>query len=182
MAWTDTQKQIAVRACRAAGLDDGQRKLILRQFSRAFFDEQGRHVDEPTSKSMKLTNADFEQFMALVERWAGGQIRLPGGKAYSRDYWASKADDRAQRPRDLVRRIALVLEQNGLLAPHGQGLSGWIQEQITDGVSADLDSLSPDQLHALINGLRAYARRHGLQDAAWTNSERTPSCPASPSA
>ena len=69
MAWTNRQKQLAVRACRAAGIsEDVRTDMILRNFAHAHYDF------DITSTSPKLTNQDFSAFMAIVERHAGGKI------------------------------------------------------------------------------------------------------------
>ena len=62
MAWTDKQKQLAVRACRAAGISEAQRvDLILRNFRHA-------HAgDKITSTAPALTNRDYAEFMAVVK-------------------------------------------------------------------------------------------------------------------
>ena len=69
MAWTSKQKQLAVRACRAAAIsEDVRTDMILRNFAHAHYD------GDITSTSPKLTNQDFAAFMAIVERHAGGKI------------------------------------------------------------------------------------------------------------
>ena len=73
MSWTDKQKALAVRACKDAHINTEQRELILRQLG-------GRAVvgERSTSTSGALTNADFNQFMAIVEQYSGGQIKTRG--------------------------------------------------------------------------------------------------------
>lgn len=155
MAWTNRQKQIAVRAFRAAGLEDTYRKLVLRQFTNAMFDAQGRNVDEPTSTSKRLTNQDFEQFMAIIERSCGGKVMhfQPG-------YWREKAGDHLHRMRHRVGRIVHVLEISGWLKPDGVGLAGWILKRVTGGETDRIEQLDYHRLSALLNGLTNYARCH----------------------
>ncbi|MEZ6193966.1 MAG: hypothetical protein R3C45_22195, partial [Phycisphaerales bacterium] len=100
MAWTNRQKMVAAQVCREAGLDDDHRKLVLRQFRRAMYDADGLACDQPSSRSKRLTNRDFEQFMAIIERSAGGKL-----KGYSVTYWQRMADDVLQRMRYRARAI-----------------------------------------------------------------------------
>lgn len=163
MPWTNTQKQIAARACKAAGINDEQRRLILRQLPNAFYDRKGNAVDEPTSTSRKLTNPDMEQFMATVEDFAGGKVLH-----FERGYWSSANQSRLSRMRNLVARIAAALEAAGLLEPDGVGLAGWIERFAADEHrTARLDRLTYGEMHKLINGIRAYAQRH---DVTWDGS------------
>lgn len=160
MPWSNTQKQIAVRAARVAGLADEYRRLVLRQFPNSLFDEEGAPSREPSSKSAKLTNADFEGFMGVIEYHAGGQIQ-GGGLSYSRGYWQAKAADPLQRVRHLAARIAAALVNAGKL--EGDGLASWIPRHVTGGRPAGLAELSGRELHALINGLRGFARNAGVE-------------------
>jgi len=122
MPWSNTQKQIAARAAKAAGINDEQRRLILRQLPNAFYDRKGNAADEPSSTSRKLTNPDMEQFMATVEDFAGGKVLH-----FERGYWSNANQTRLGRMRNLVTRIATALEAAGLLEPEGVGLAGWIE-------------------------------------------------------
>lgn len=152
MAWTNVQKQIAVRACAAAGISEQQRRdVMLRHFRNA------RTTDERvTSTSSKLTNDDFEQFMAIVEAQAGGKVMH-----YEAGYWARKAADRWERMRHRAMRIAAALEAAGKLAPDGVGLAGWIRKRVTRGATDAIEELDYRGLLALIVGLSAYARQEG---------------------
>jgi len=162
MPWSKRQKSTAMAACKAHGISDDYRRLMLRQFNNAFYDRHGRPQDEPSSSSAKLTNGDFEQFMGLVERMAGGQVKLPGG-GYSAGYWQAKAEDRLQRMRDLVERLAAALEAAELIDGDGAGLARWISRQAKDQRTDQLTDLDYDELHRVINGLRSLARRHGVE-------------------
>jgi len=160
MAWSNTQKQIAARAAKAAGLSDEQRKLILRQLPAAFHDKRGQAVDEPTSTSSRLTNSDMEHFMSVVEQFNAGQVLH-----FEKHYWTKCANERLSRMRNLVARIATALEAAGLLEPEGAGLAGWIEKYAADDHrTRRLDRLTYGELHKLINGLRSYARRN---DVTW---------------
>jgi len=188
MAWSKKQKMIAVLACKSAGIGDEHRKLILRQFDNAMHDGKGKRQGDPSSTSRQLTNADFEQFMAIIERHANGQVKA-GRQTYTKHDWLNKADDVCQRMRHLVERIADALERNGLLAQDGVGLDGWIRKYVVDDMqnpvtlagrigAGDLDYGS---LHKLINGLRSFARRNAIewepaepQEWAKVNTNQTP--------
>ena len=81
MSWSKKQKGMAVRACKSVRIDDDTRKLLLRQL--------GGHAlvnGEPTSTSRRLTQADFEKFMACVESYAE-YGKLLGKPAY---YWENQ--------------------------------------------------------------------------------------------
>lgn len=157
MAWTNTQKQIAARACQAARISQEQRRdVILRNFAHAKLPD-----GQISSTAPRLTNRDFEQFMAIVEGYAGGQVLH-----YSRGYWADCAADQWRRMRRLVMAIAAELEQLGLLAPDGKGLAGWIEKRVTRGATDQLDALDYHGLMALILGLKGYARQRGVELSA----------------
>jgi hypothetical protein len=151
MAWTKLQKQLAVRACRAAGIDEEQRvNVILRNFRRA------HHDGAITSTSPKLTNQDYAEFMAVVERSAGGTLLH-----FTTRYWQLQAADHLQRLRFRASRLAAVLEAAGKLAADG-GLAGWIEKRVSGGETSKLKDLDFHGLTALILGLQAYARQQGL--------------------
>ena len=83
MAWTSTQKRMAVRSCRAAGICEEQRTdMILRHFQHA------HHGGRITSTAPKLSNQDFAAFMAIVEHTAGGKVLH-----FSQGYWEAAAAD-----------------------------------------------------------------------------------------
>jgi hypothetical protein len=153
VAWTNTQKQVAARACKAAGVSEEQRRdVILRHFRNARTPD-GRI----TSTASKLSNDDFEQFMSIVEAQAGGQVLH-----FTRGYWHAKAADRWHRMRFRARRIAESLEAAGALMPDGAGLAGWIRKRVTKGETDQLDALDYHGLLALILSLTAYARQRGV--------------------
>jgi len=153
MPWTKTQKQIAARACKEAGIDDAQRlDFILRNFKHAR-DDDGRI----TSTAPKLNNRDFENFMAIVESHAGGRVLH-----YALGFWAARARDGLGRMRDFILRIAGALENSGHLHPGGVGLAGWINKRVTGGETDRLEHLDYHGLLALLLGLQAYARQHGV--------------------
>ena len=149
MAWTSLQKQLAVRACRAAGISEEVRTdMILRNFSHAHFD------GDITSTSPKLTNQDFAAFMAIVERHAGGKILH-----FTAGYWERSSADELQRMRHRARRTAGELEASGDLAPNGAGLAGWISKRVSGGATDKIECLEFPALQALIIGLEAYQRQ-----------------------
>lgn len=165
MAWTNQQKQIAVRACKAARISDEQRRdMILRHFEHATMTD-GRI----SSTSLRLTNEDFEQFMAIVESHAGGQVLH-----FTRDYWRSHAQDHYARMRHRVASIARQLESAGALHPGGVGLSGWISKRVTQGACDSIEQLDYHGLLALMISLTSYARQRGValqQDQADTSAK-----------
>jgi hypothetical protein len=153
MPWTSKQKQLAVRACRAAGLNEEQRRdMILRSFDHAHY------KGEITSTSPKLTPADFEAFMCIVERFAGGKILH-----FTENFWRDAAGGSLRRMRHRVRLIAAELERAGKLAPNGIGLGGWIEKRVSQGTTRSAEDLDYHGLMALIVGLEAYARQNDVK-------------------
>jgi hypothetical protein len=158
MAWTREQKMVAAMACRSARLSEDQRHMIL---SGPNFANRAIHNGRATSTSPRLTNEDFESFMALVERFAGGQLL-----SYSPHYWQDKAGDPDHRLRWRAQRIANSLtliddpHEPGrrLLQPDDVGLAGFIRRMFPH--AEKLDQLDRRELVSLIEGLTAYARRH----------------------
>lgn len=153
MAWTNTQKQIAARACKAAGVGEAQRRdMILRHFANAHATD-GRI----TSTAPKLNNADFEQFMCIVEGYAGGRLLH-----FTAGYWTRCARDHWARMRHRAVGVAAKLEAAGKLAPGGVGLAGWIAKRVTRGAADRVEQLDYHGLLALILSLEAYARQEGV--------------------
>jgi hypothetical protein len=148
-------------AWKSLRLPDQYRKLTSRQLPNSMYDADGREADEPSGTSKRLTNSDFETFMAIVERHAGDQVKT-ATKTYPVHHWLHKADDRLQRMRHYAQQLADALADAGLLDAAGVGLAGWISRRVTDGRTDRLADLEYHELHALINGLRAYARRNGV--------------------
>ena len=149
MAWTNRQKQLAVRACRAAGISEDVRiDMILRNFVHAHFD------GDITSTSPKLTNQDFAAFMSIVERQAGGKILH-----FTAGYWERSSADELHRMRHRARRIAAELEASGNLAPGGAGLAGWISKRVSGGATDRIECLEFPALQAIIISLTAYQRQ-----------------------
>jgi hypothetical protein len=159
--WSKDQIKLAGMIARAAGWGDDTRKLVLRQLD-------GRAVvnGKPSSRSPRLTNADFEMYCSVAERSMGGQIviRRADGSIYRQfppGHFAGKVNDHLARMRRYVLAIAAGLEDVGLLNPDGAGLRGWIRARISDGQTDDIEQLDWPQLRALIDSLKAHARRHG---------------------
>lgn len=154
MAWTKTQKQIAARACQAARIGEEQRRdVLLRQFAHA------RMPDGTISSTApRLTNRDFEQFMAIVEAHAGGRVLH-----FTAGYWRDHAADQWARMRRRALQVAAELEAAGKLAPGGAGLAGWIEKRVTRGETNRIEQLDYHGLLALILGLQAYARQSGVR-------------------
>lgn len=152
MPWTNKQKQLAARVCRAAGINDDQRRdVLLRSFQNAHY------KGDITSTSPKLTAHDFEAFMAVVERQAGGQLLN-----YTANFWQRAAADWLSRMRFRARQIAATLEASGKLAPGGVGLSGWIEKRVSGGTAWRVEELEYHGLLALILQLSAYAKQNAV--------------------
>ena len=155
MSWTTKQRQTFAVACKRAGIPEDHRKLILRQFDGALYDERGRATGEPSSRSRYLNNSDFEQAMAVVEKSAGGQV--PG---FSPEYWQEQSVADLQRFRHRILQYVDQLERAGLLYAGGRGLQGWIRKRV-DSQTDRIEDLDYHGLRALYDGLRAYGQRHG---------------------
>ncbi len=164
MAWTNTQKGLFARACKSAGIEDEHRRLILGQC-------EGRavHGGKATSTSPRLTQADFEHCMAVVERSAGGQIKKTRGSDghwYKPGYWQQQSEiGEAKRLRWLAKQIHAQLKQR---CPSwtDASLRNWIKDRVTHGRTAELDKLTQREASDLVHGLRAWARRHSIRLAA----------------
>jgi hypothetical protein len=156
MAWTKTQKQLAVRACREAGISEEQRvDMILRNFTNA------HHGGDITSTSPKLSNTDYEAFMAIVENYAGGKVLH-----FTEGYWRKHAGDGLGRMRCKALALAAELERHGKLLPDGVGLCGWINKRVSGGQFNRVEELDYHGLLALILGLQSYARQQLVQLAS----------------
>lgn len=137
-------------ACKAAGINEAQRRdVILRNIANA------EHDGDITSTSPRLTDADFEKFMAIVEQHAGGTIL-----SFSPGHWQAHATDRYSRMRYRVERIAQAIRDAGLF--HAQSLEGWIKARVTKGLPAELSALDFNQLQALLLQLQAFAKQRGI--------------------
>lgn len=159
MSWSDKQKAIAVRACKAAHIGQEHRELILRQLG-------GRAIvgDRATSTAPDLTNADFNQFMAVVEHYSGGQIKTRGrgGKLlYRTGHWQRRQDDNPRLQLVYVaRRIAGSLLAEGIAAERIIGTATQaIGQQLNE---LDFDPLDVGQVRKIIHALRAVAQREGI--------------------
>lgn len=161
MSWTTKQKRLMHAAVRAAGLDDDQRRVLLRQLPNAFFDARGRAVAEPTSTSLRLTNADLERFLAWVEQWIGGDLDL---RAYpEQGHWGAASAQGLSRMRHRVMAIDRQMRADPSGLWHERSLSGWIRSRVKEASHGDLQRLDDRQLMDLIRGLSAFARRCGLK-------------------
>jgi hypothetical protein len=147
MPWSKDQKRVAAVAARSAGLDDEARRLVLRQFPRAV------HRGRVTSTSPRLNQSDFEQYMAILERSAGGRLdRWPP------HHWQRKADDDRARMRRLVRSLEFGRQRDGALRTDAMT---WARARIAtvgDQDKRDLAQLDHHELSALINQLQAFSR------------------------
>jgi hypothetical protein len=126
--------------------------MILRHFANA------HHDGRITSTSPKLTNRDFEAFMAIIERQAGGKVMH-----FTDGFWQRSADDWLKRMRYRAKSIAAELEKHGKLAANGVGLSGWICKRVGGGTAITLDELEYHGLLVLILGLQSYAGQNAIK-------------------
>ncbi len=159
MAWTPEQIKVAAIAARSAGLDDAGRYLILRQLPNSKFDRTGKCMTTPSSRSKRLTNIDFEQYMATCEAHAGGQL-----KGYPMGLWRGKASGELVRMRYLVNSYAEAFQKHGVQGWNEplKAFETWIKDRVNDQKDA-VDQLNYDELHVLINGLRAVATRRKIK-------------------
>ena len=187
MAWSPKQRQLYARACQGAGLSEEHRHLLLRQVG-----SRAMHDGRVTSTSPRLTQSDFEEAMAIVERHSGGQVKIRDSKGryvFGLTYWQVAAESGG---RDRLRELALRLDQHlQLLLPEqwaqdGEGLAGWIKSRVTSGRTHRLKELSYQELQDLIHGIKAFARRHdvpldpGRRAAELEEAIMTPSTPPRP--
>lgn len=166
MPWTNPQKSLFVQVARKLGLNDDQRKMILSQLPGG----HGRdRFGRLTSTAEGLNNSDFEQAMATLEAWAGGQLPLryqdSGRYRYGLHHFRKKADDYLGRMRSLVRRLNALLEQHEVFAAEQAGLRGFLRRMTADrdqGRTEQLDELDYVHLYNVIEALKAMCRRHGI--------------------
>ena len=160
MGWSDKQKQIAVRACKGALIDDAQRELILRQLD-------GRAIvqDRATSTAPTLTNADFNRFMELVEVYSGGQVKIRNGNGryvYGYGHWQLQQQDNVRVQLIYVaKRIANTLFLEGV----PERLEGVIAQATRGRIkdTGDLDDLDEAEARKVVHALRAVADRHNVK-------------------
>lgn len=84
------------------------------------------------------------------------------GCTFSPGYWAKKAADDLQRIRSLVRRYDVELAAQVPSLWKAGSLAGWIYARVARGQTDKLEDLGYAELHALIQGLRSFARQHGV--------------------
>ena len=164
--WTNQQKKIAAMACREHAGDRANevRHLVLggSEFNgRAFFDRNGQPSDEASSTSKKLTNRDFETFMAAIEAFNGGSILgNPEG------HWERKAeigDD--LRYRYKIHAIARLMERTLNVVAEPVLEPGWLEgfvERMTSGATRSLEECDAADLVDILEGIKKWARRKGV--------------------
>jgi hypothetical protein len=162
MPWTKKQRQIAGMACRDAGIDDAARKLLLRQLPNAMFNAGGVPVGDPSSTSPRLSQADFERFMAVIEDRAGGKLLN-----YSAHYWQDKAGSRSTVANERMTTKIMSLyreyesQECGGLDGHGiYGLDGLVR-RFSNQRTAVIEELQPKEAWNLIEMLKAVIARRG---------------------
>ncbi len=130
--------------------------MILSGLQNAF-DRSGR----ATSTSPRLNNSDFEHAMAVVESVTPGKQIVLGKRTFPALHFTRKADDDLARMRSLASRIAHTLRGMGTLT-RDDALGGWVR-RVTDDRTDRLQDLNYTELYNLIEGLKAFARRHGVK-------------------
>lgn len=168
MPWSNVQKAHFVRACTAVGINDGQRRMILGQC-----EQRAVYKGRQTSTSPKLTQADYEHCMAVVERMGGGQIQIrdkSGRLVYSQGRFDNQDEGHARRLRHIARQLAGRIFA-GDDQDHLHQLDSWIDSRVKGGKCRKLDDLTVDQLQDLLHGLKAFARRNHIN---LTDDARTP--------
>ncbi|RMH42241.1 MAG: hypothetical protein D6688_10405 [Alphaproteobacteria bacterium] len=128
MPWKPKQVRLAAIAARHAGWNDQQRRMVLSSLG-------GRavHGGRLTSRSPRLNQDDFEQYMATAEAAAGGV--LPGWRM---GYWHDKARSVIQKQRHRIMELADRLQ---ISEPYLNG----VIDRATGGRAAslrDLDALN----------------------------------------
>lgn len=161
MGWSTQQIQTAAIAARSAGLDDARRRLVLRQLPRAMYCAGGRST-EPSSRSPRLTQADFEIYMSICERTAGGTL-----EGYATGHWAARSDGEWRRMHRLIEQLGAdlaALGAPGWAINQATALEGWIKARVNPDKTT-VQELDYSELHALINGLRAVKKRMDVRRA-----------------
>jgi hypothetical protein len=157
MPWTKPQIRAAAIAARHAGWNEQQRGMALSSLG-----NRAVHGGRATSKSPRLNQDDYEQYMATAEASAGGT--LPG---FTPGYWYAKATDIIQRQRHAIRKLAADAD-----VPSEAYLDGMI-DKATGGKATsldDLDRLNDRRVAAKVIDLlkskkRQAARRTGPHNA-----------------
>ncbi|MEM6750746.1 MAG: hypothetical protein AAF612_09775 [Planctomycetota bacterium] len=165
MGWSNAQKAQLARACAAANLAD-QRPLILRQLG-----DRAVVNGRATSTSPRLTNADFERVMAIVEHYSGGQIQTTdkaGKHLYGYGHWErAAAEGTWRRQRHKIDELAQEVSVR-----HGwEYAAGVIAKAVGADAAADLDNADERQLARVIDALTQIKHR---PPAAATRSKDAP--------
>ncbi len=159
MPWTKPQRMTAGKAARDAGLNDEQRAMILRRFG-----NRAVHGGRITSTSPKLTNDDFEEYMATVESMAGGALPGPGGRVTPGKCDAKSRREIARQAHKIKRMANSLLLTGHLHADEqGQPVLDAVIDRATAGQCNQLNQLTRSQASKVIDALRAIGRRHGIQ-------------------
>lgn len=158
MAWQPKQKGMFVRACKAVGINDEQRKMILSQCN-----QRAIHKGRITSTSPKLTQADYDHCMSVVEGVGNGQIKVRDGRdgklLYKPGYFAQTDEAQCRR----LRFIAMHIARHLFVGNEKQcrnDLDEWIDSSVRGGRCMKLEQLTLKQLQDLCNGLKASAKRN----------------------
>lgn len=149
MSWSTRQKKLAHMACRAAGIDDNSRHLLLHQLG-------GRAIVDgcPTSTSPRLAHEDFEKFMSMVEDYSGGQVLN-----YEPGYW-DNAFINGPYGRKLHRALKLSHQLQDAGGPDGDSVAGVIAKAIGREY-VTMHHLDRDELGKAIDAMTAVIKRKG---------------------
>ncbi|MEM6257999.1 MAG: hypothetical protein AAGI37_06760 [Planctomycetota bacterium] len=148
MSWTNPQKKLMAMACRSAGIDDNRRHLLLYQLG-------GRAIVNgcATSTSPKLTNADFEKLMYLIEGYApGGQVMNHKPGHFEQKF----IDGPYGRLYHRANKLSNTLQDSGV-SP-----MGYVKKAVGRDFNGSLHNLDQDELKNAIDAMTAVIKRKGL--------------------
>ncbi len=163
--WSNTQKQLAVRACNQARITDDQRRMIL---SGPAIGGRAMHHGKITSTSPDLTNADFEQFMAQVEHISGGQVLH-----FSQGYFRGKADSGVNE--------RLVQLAHDLAAKQTRYQLPGLCRRLSRGRAGAIEDLTAKECWNLVECLKGIIARDGQGAGGKGQADREGEAPSEPS-
>ncbi|MEM1445177.1 MAG: hypothetical protein AAGF84_03920 [Planctomycetota bacterium] len=144
MGWSKRQRMRAAQAAREADRFN-DRELLLRQLN-----GRAHHHGRFTSTAPRLTNADFEWFMAQLELACGhGLVGQPYG------FW-QRAEQEGGWKRVRFRAGDLA---EALTKKHGNGYAVGVAEQAVGPFNGDLDNLEEPQLRRVIDAFSKVLQR-----------------------
>ncbi|MEO0476631.1 MAG: hypothetical protein AAF085_11785 [Planctomycetota bacterium] len=144
--WSTKQIKLSHSACRAAGIDDNSRHLLLYQLG-------GKAIVDgcATSTSPKLGHADFEKFMSMIEDLSGGQVL-----SFARGYWEDKfCNGKYGRLLHRARQLSYQLQDAG------DAPMKYVGKAVGRDFSDQLFNLDEVELHKAIDAMTAVIKRKG---------------------